>query len=397
MTPRLGVRLAALLLAGGVLAGGCTSAASEAPAPKPAESTSSTTPPPEPAEIALSVKDGATGVAPGQRFTATVTNGTIESGSLVGADDTVVDGGKRPDGSGWTSTEPLGYGKTYTLKAKATGADGKRVTASSTFTTAVPDRQLSVSINVQDGETVGVGMPVIFTFSGSVPDRAAAEKALRIETRPDTKGAFHWFSDQQVIWRPKEYWRSGTKVTVEAEIYGKHFGQGTYGQQDEALDFTVGEKLIAIADGQSHQMKVLVNDKVVRTMPLSMGKPSSSTPNGHYTVMSEHVGYTMDSSTYGVPTDSADGYETWVQYAVRLSYSGIFYHSAPWSVGDQGHRNVSHGCLNLSTENAAWLMDRSKRGDIVTVRNGGAQVLEPTDGWSVWQMSWQEWRSGGSA
>jgi lipoprotein-anchoring transpeptidase ErfK/SrfK len=141
-------------------------------------------------------------------------------------------------------------------------------------------------------------------------------------------------------------------------------------------------------------MRVLVNDEQVRTMPVSLGRPGHSTPNGIYTVMSEHRGYVMDSSTYGVPVDSDAGYRLTVDYAVRLSNSGNFYHSAPWSVSDQGTRNVSHGCINLSTENAAWLMKTSKPGDLVRVRNAGNQTLEPTDGWSVWQMSWREWKAG---
>ncbi|WP_199433425.1 L,D-transpeptidase [Qaidamihabitans albus] len=396
--PHPGGRLLLVLLAslvGGALLVGCTSTASGGQAARES-APPPTTEAPKPAELTLSVAQDATDVEPGQPFTADVANGTITEASLIGADDTVVAGGMRPDGSGWKSTEPLGYGKTYTLTATATGEDGEAVTATSTFTTATPSRQVSVWINAQDGEEVGVGMPLIFTFSGSIADRAAAEKALRITTEPEVEGAFHWFGDEQVIWRPKEYWPSGTKISIDAEIYGKHLGEGTYGLEDNAVDITVGDKLIAVADGGTHQMRVLVNDEEVKTMPLSMGKPSSSTPNGHYTVMSEHVGYTMDSSTYGVPVDSGDGYETWVQYAVRLSNSGIFYHSAPWSVGNQGHSNVSHGCINLSTENAAWLMETSKRGDIVTVQNAGEQTLEPTDGWSVWQMSWDDWRSGGA-
>jgi lipoprotein-anchoring transpeptidase ErfK/SrfK len=140
-------------------------------------------------------------------------------------------------------------------------------------------------------------------------------------------------------------------------------------------------------------MTVSINDQVVKTMPASLGKQGHNTPAGSYTVMSEHTDYTMDSSTYGVAADSPAGYRTFVQYAVRMSNSGIFYHSAPWSVSSQGKRNVSHGCINLSTENAKWLMDTSKKGDIVTVQNSGGPALEATDGWSVWQMPWDQWKT----
>lgn len=354
-----------------------------------------TTPAPPQATLASTPGDGADDFAPGTPVTVSVTDGEIVEVSLIGADGTVVEGDAEEDGSGWTASEKLGYDKTYTLKAEAVGVGGRAVTSSSTFTTISPQRLVNVWMNVGDGQEVGVGMPLIFTFSDTVTDRTATEEALRIVTEPETEGAFHWFSDRSVTWRPKEYWEPGTTVTIDAEIYGIDLGDGTFGREDRSTEITIGDKLVAVADGGSHEMTVSVNGDVVRTMPLSMGKESSPTPAGDYTVMSEHRGYTMDSSTYGVPTDSPAGYETYTEYAVRMSNSGIFYHSAPWSVGQQGESNVSHGCINLSTANASWLMETSKPGDIITVRNSGGPELEPTDGWSVWQMSWEDWKAGG--
>lgn len=387
---RLGTRLAVLLLAGGLLVTGCT-ASSSAEGDSQDSKGPAASAPPEPASLSLIPENGAGNVAPGEPVTVGVTSGALTEARLVGADGTVVKGAKHEDGSGWSSTEELGYGKTYTLTATATGAGGKPVTEESTFTTATPNRQVGVWTNIDDGQTVGVGMPLIFTFTRDITDRAAAERALRIKTEPNTIGDFHWFSDRRVIWRPKEYWASGTKVTVNTEIYGIDLGNGTFGKQDKSMNITVGDKIVAIADGTSHQMEVLINDEEVRTMPLAMGKASSPTPEGAYTVMSEHRGFTMDSSTYGVPVDSPAGYKLTVDIAVRMSNSGIFYHSAPWSVWAQGERNVSHGCINLSYQNAKWLMDRSQPGDIIVVRNSGGAELQPTDGWSVWQMSWDDW------
>ena len=388
--PWLGTRWALLLVAGGLLVGGCTASGADVPS-KVAEV--STTPAAKPASLELSPKDSVDDFAPGRPVTVSVDDGELTEVSLIGADDTVVKGAKEEDGSGWSTSEKLGYGKTYTLTAEAVNADGKPVTASSTFTTATPNRRVNVSLNVGDDQKVGVGMPLIFTFTGSITDRAAAEDALRVVAEPKTEGAFHWFGDQSVTWRPKDYWKPGTKVTVDAGIYGLDLGDGTFGMEDRSAKFTVGDKVVVVADGGSHEMTVSVNDKVVKTMPLSMGKPSSPTPSGTYTVMSEHRGYTMDSSTYGVPADSDAGYRTYTEYAVRMSNSGIFYHSAPWSLGQQGNSNVSHGCINLSTENAAWLMETSRPGDIITVKNSGGPDLEPTDGWSVWQMPWKAWKT----
>lgn len=387
-------RFVAVVLVGGAFAAGCTSSPSVEPAAEEKRAEPTTSAPAEPASVTLSVPRGAQHVEPGKLVTASAEHAAITKASLVGAHGTVVSGEVRDDGASWSATEPLGYGKTYTLSVSAKGEDGETVEKKSTFTTATPAAEVSVYPNVQPGQRVGVGMPLVFTFSSDIVDKKAAERALRITTEPRTEGAFHWFSDSEVTWRPKEYWRSGTTISVDAAIYGKHLGGGLYGAQDEHATVNVGKKVVAIADGGTHHMRVFVDDKMVRRMPISMGKPSSSTPNGTYTVMSEHNGYTMDSSTYGVPTDSSAGYEIWVETAARLSYSGIFYHSAPWSVGYQGNTNTSHGCINLAPEDAAWLMSHSQPGDLFRVQNGGEQVLEPTDGWSVWQMSWRDWLAG---
>ncbi|HEY3464066.1 MAG TPA: Ig-like domain-containing protein [Amycolatopsis sp.] len=389
----MGVRLLVAAAVIGLTVAGCSSSPSGDPAPSTPSSAAKEQPAPKPAVLTLTPAKDAKDVAPGEPVSVTVADGKVGDVKLTGADGKVVAGKARADGSGWDSAEPLGYGKAYRLTATATGTDGKPVTSESSFTTVKPARQLGVSVNLVEGETVGVGLPLIFTFTGSVADKAAAEKALKVTAEPATEGAFRWSGDKQVTWRPKEYWKSGTKIKVEAAVYGKHLGKGSYGREDKTITGTVGDKLVAVADGGTHQMTVTINDKEVKTMPTSMGKPGHNTPQGTYTVMSEHTGYTMDSGTYGVPEDAPGGYRTFVQYAVRLSYSGIFYHSAPWSVRQQGRSNVSHGCLNLSTENTKWLMDTSKKGDIVTVQNSGGPKLEPTDGWSVWQLTWEEWRT----
>lgn len=389
----MGVRLLVAAAVIGLTVAGCSSSPSGDPAPSTPSSAAKEQPAPKPAVLTLTPAKDAKDVAPGEPVSVTVADGKVGDVKLTGADGKVVAGKARADGSGWDSAEPLGYGKAYRLTATATGTDGKPVTSESSFTTVKPARQLGVSVNLVEGETVGVGLPLIFTFTGSVADKAAAEKALKVTAEPATEGAFRWSGDKQVTWRPKDYWKSGTKIKVEAAVYGKHLGKGSYGREDKTITGTVGDKLVAVADGGTHQMTVTINDKEVKTMPTSMGKPGHNTPQGTYTVMSEHTGYTMDSGTYGVPEDAPGGYRTFVQYAVRLSYSGIFYHSAPWSVRQQGRSNVSHGCLNLSTENTKWLMDTSKKGDIVTVQNSGGPKLEPTDGWSVWQLTWEEWRT----
>jgi lipoprotein-anchoring transpeptidase ErfK/SrfK len=346
--------------------------------------------------LALVPQNGAGDVAPGEPVTVGATGGRLTEVVVTGQDGRVVAGQLAADGSSWRSTEALGYGKSYTTKATGEGTDGKAVTSTSTFGTAKPRRQVGLSMNPLDGQTVGVGQPLAFYFDTAV-DRGAAQRAIQVTTSPATEGGFYWFSDREVHWRPRDYWKTGTTVTINAAMYGKSLGNGLYGREDRHATVAIGNSVVALADGAAHQMTVSINGVVARTIPISMGKKGHETPRGTYVLMSEHTNYVMDSSTYGVPVDSPQGYRTKIAYASRMSNSGVFYHSAPWSVRQQGHSNVSHGCLNMSTENAAWMQSIAQKGDIVIVQNSGGPNLEVWDGLGDWQLTWEQWQTGGKA
>nr|WP_309230417.1 L,D-transpeptidase [Nocardia sp. SYP-A9097] len=221
-----------------------------------------------------------------------------------------------------------------------------------------------------DGDVVGVAQPIIINFKEPVGDHAAAEKSIRITSTNKVDGHFYWRGDSQVRWRPEEFWPSGSKVTVEA------------GGTKSAYE--IGDEFVATADDTTHEIVVTRNGEVVRTMPTSMGKTGHETPNGTYIVSERNRKMIMDSSTYGVPTTAPEGYKLEVEYATRMSNSGIFVHAAPWSVAQQGKSNSSHGCLNVSTEDAKWYMDNVKKGDPVVVKNTAGGTLSTSDGWGDW-------------
>lgn len=379
------------------LASACTSGTTADPVEQAGgEQTASTRPKPPGTPVKLSISPGnkAADVAPGDPITVAAVGGRITQVALKNDDGRPVAGTLSPDSTTWQAAEPLGFDRRYTVSAKAEGSDGKPASLTSSFRTITPRLKADLSMNPQDGQTVGVGQPLAFYFDVDIPNKRAAEQAIQITTTPHVTGAFYWFNDSEVHWRPKEYWPSGTKISVRANIYGRNFGGGVFGNEDRVANVTVGKAITAVADGGTHQMTVAIDGKVVRTIPIAMGKPGNETPFGTYVVMSEHTNYTMDSSTYGVPADSPLGYRTHVEIATRMSNSGIFYHSAPWSVGDQGHRNVSHGCINMTTENAAWLQRISQKGDIIVVKNSGGPRLESWDGLGDWQIPWPEWVKG---
>ena len=398
MYRKRGARAALGIVAIGLVAALITSCSSGSAATGDAaggetSTTTSSTPPPKPVSLTTGPADAAVDVAPGTPVVATATDGKITSVALTNPEGAAVAGQLSPDGLQWTSTEPLGYQKTYTLAVTGQGEDGKPVTKSSTFTTVKPRTLTYLSVNPQDGTTVGVGQPLAFYFDEPIADKAAVEAMISITTEPRVEGAFYWFDEKTVHWRPQNYWAPGTKITINAKIYGKHVGNGVYGEEDRVITTTIGDAVIHEADGQTHQVVTKVNGQVVRTMPTSMGNAENPTPTGTYVLMEKNAHMVMDSRTYGLSLE-AGGYVTPVDWATRMSNSGIFFHSAPWSVGDQGYRNVSHGCLNLSPENAKWVFDNAKQGDVVIVTNSGGPALESWDGFGDWQIPWDQWVKG---
>ncbi|MGA5545504.1 L,D-transpeptidase [Mycobacterium sp. NPDC051198] len=224
-----------------------------------------------------------------------------------------------------------------------------------------------------DGATVGVAQPVIINFPGPVDDAGATENAIHISSVPEVPGKFYWITPTQLRWRPLSFWPAHTTVTVDAG--------GT------VSNFNIGDALVATANDATHQLTVTRNGTVEKTIPMSMGMASGGhqTPNGTFYVQEKMPSVVMDSSTYGVPVNSPNGYKLNVDLAVRFDDSGDFVHSAPWSVADQGKRNVSHGCINISPSNAQWFFDTVRPGDPIIVQNSTGTYTR-YDGSNDWQI-----------
>jgi lipoprotein-anchoring transpeptidase ErfK/SrfK len=243
---------------------------------------------------------------------------------------------------------------------------GEKINAS-----AVAPPFIVAGINPSDGSTVGVAKPIIINFTAPVANRAMAEDAIRVTSEPAVPGKFYWTNDTQLRWRPLEFWPAHTAVRIDAA--------GT------TTSFTTRDALIAHADNATHQLVITRDGNVEQLFPMSMGKPGHDTPNGTYYVQDKFYDVVMDSETYGVPNDSPEGYLLHVRLAVQLDNSGNFVHSAPWSVSDQGVRNVSHGCINISPENAKWFHNNFDIGDPIIVTNSVGEYTQ-SDGGQDWQI-----------
>jgi lipoprotein-anchoring transpeptidase ErfK/SrfK len=344
-------------------------------------------------KLTASVADGAVGVTVDAPVTVTVADGVLGSVTIVNDSGRSINGQLSPDGLHWQTTEQLGYNRRYTLNVKALGLGGA-TNRQMTFQTSSPAHLTMPYVNPGDGEVVGIGEPVAIRFDENITNRAAAQKAINITTNPPVEGAFYWLNNREVRWRPEHFYKPGTSIDVAVNTYGVDMGDGMFGEDNVKTHFMVGDEVVATADDTTKIVTVRVNGEVVKTMPTSMGKDSTPTANGFYIIGGRFKHIIMDSSTYGVPVNSPNGYRTDVDWATQMSYSGIFVHSAPWSVGAQGHTNTSHGCLNVSPSNAEWFYDHSKRGDIVEVINTVGPTLSGTEGLGDWNIPWPVWKAG---
>ena len=344
-------------------------------------------------KLSASVKDGAVGVSVESPVMVSAEDGVLGAVTMVNDEGTLVAGQLSPDGLMWSTAEPLGYNKRYTLNAQSLGLGGV-ASQQMSFETHSPENLTMPYLLPNDGEVVGVGQPVAIRFDENIPNRSAAEKAIKITSNPPVQGAFYWLNNREVRWRPAAYWTPGTTVEVAVNTYGVDLGDGLFGQEDVTTRFTIGDEVITTVDDSTKTLTVKRNGEVIKSMPVSMGKNSTPTNNGTYIVGDRFGHIVMDSSTYGVPVNSPNGYRTEVDFATQISYSGIFVHAAPWSVGSQGYSNVSHGCINVSTSNAQWYYNNSKRGDVVEIANTVGSILPGTDGLGDWNIPWEQWKAG---
>mgnify|MGYP000857589953 CR=1 FL=1 len=363
----------------------------------PSSSSNTATPVDDTVVLNPSVADGAS-VPVDTLVTVSAKGGTVTSVELSYQDPkagaVTVGGDIAGDGSTWTAHSLLEPGVTYTLAMRGSNAAGTEKSAKTTFsTTALTAKQQISATLIQNGSTVGIAMPVIVMFSSPVTDKAAFERKMTVTSTPSQPGGWAWVGSREAHWRPKEFWKPGTKVSVKAAINGLAAGKETYGKADFSGGFTVGNALTMKADLKSHQMTVSINGAVARTIPITGGKPGYETRSGTKVIIEKNAERVMDAATTGVSADDPDYYRVTVKYAMRETWSGEFVHAAPWSVGSQGRSNVSHGCIGMSTANAQWLFNQAKVGDPITV-TGTGRALDRGNGWTDWNISFEEFAKG---
>jgi lipoprotein-anchoring transpeptidase ErfK/SrfK len=352
---------------------------------------------PSTARLNANVKAGSTDVTVDTPVTVRVADGTLDDVVFkVHSHSAELPGAFNADHTRWRAKNLLEPGTTYVVTGRAEDPDGRVTTRRIAFRTeslTLPE-QTYARIAPLPKEVVGVGMPVIVQFDVPVKNRSRFERHMHVKATPATAGSWSWLSDTEVHWRPKTYWKPGTTVHVDLDINGLGAGNGIYGQMDRSADFRVGQSVVMRANLRTDRMKVLLNGKLARTIPITGGKPGLETRSGTKLIVEKFLSKRMDAATVGVSPSSPDYYNIPnVQYAQRVTFSGEFLHAAPWSVYAQGNENVSHGCVGMSTANARWLFHLTHRGDPVEV-TGTERGLEPGNGWTDWNESFAAFKKG---
>ncbi|WP_161068595.1 L,D-transpeptidase [Streptomyces sp. HUCO-GS316] len=350
------------------------------------------------AVVSISPKDGAESVETSGALKVGAAKGKLTEVVVKDAKGTKIAGQIAADGASWKPSTHLAASTKYTVHAVAKDSEGRTAAEDSSFTTLTPQNTFIGNFTPEDGSKVGVGMPFSVRFTRGITSPDAVEKAITVKTEPAVEVEGHWFGNDRLDFRPEKYWKEGTKVTVELNLDGVEGRDGVYGEQTKTVSFTIGRNQVSVVDAAKRTMKVMQDGKVVKTIPVTTGKPGYDTWNGQM-VMSEKLTVTrMNGETvgYGGEYDIKD-----VPHAIRLTTSGTFIHGNYWGGDAFGNYNASHGCVGLrdvrggydSGVPAAWFFNHSMIGDVVVVKNSNDRTVDPDNGFNGWNMSWEKWKA----
>ncbi|WP_071659462.1 L,D-transpeptidase family protein [Streptomyces humi] len=356
------------------------------------------------AKIAISAKDGSTGAS------INTTGVRVSGGRLTTVRMTVAGSGQTvagslsADGSTWKPTDQLERGTKYEISATAKDSKGLTAAANSIFTTVNSANSYIGTYTPDNGTTVGVGMPVSFDFDKVITDKKAVQSHITVTSSSGQQVVGHWFGAQRLDFRPQDYWKAGSKVTMKIDLDGVEGANGVYGVQKKTVTFTVGRSQVSTVDANTQTMTVMRDGKLLKSVPVSTGSPEHTTYNGQMVISEKFTQTRMNSQTVGLggEYDIPD-----VPHAMRLTTSGTFIHGNYWysrSNPPFGHTGTSHGCVGMADVQGAqgdttakWFYDNSLIGDVVIVKNSPDKTVQPDNGLNGWNLSWSEWTAGSAA
>ena len=332
-------------------------------------------------DLKITPANGATDADPAAGITVTAQHGTLKNVTVHTAGD-AVPGVLGQAGTAWRSQWALDTSQSYTVTATGTDGGGT-VTTTSTFRTLTPAQTFRTQIFEGYKQTYGVGIPILLTFSQPITNKAAVERSLQLTTSKPVVGAWYWDGSENLAFRPRDYWPTGTTVSFTGHLNGVQVAPGMYGTHTLTQTFSIGPSLIAVGNTAAHRTQIYYDGKLRYDWPISSGRPGDDTPNGSYLTIEKANPVEM----------KGPGYDLMVPWSVRFTFSGDYYHDAYWSVGEQGFQNVSHGCVNLSPADAETYYNLAVPGDPITIQ-GSPKGGTWGDGWTEWFLSWPQYLQG---
>ncbi|MFD5628603.1 MULTISPECIES: Ig-like domain-containing protein [unclassified Streptomyces] len=401
MTARRALGACAALMVGALTLTGCGGSAKADSKSGKGKADGSSSAKTSTAKLTISAKDGSTGAS------INATGVKVSGGKLTVVKMTVpgtgaaVAGAISADGTSWKPEEQLERGTKYQISAEAKDASGRTAAANSIFTTVTSSNSFIGTYTPDNGTTVGVGMPVSFNFDKVISDKKAVQSHITVSSSSGQQVEGHWFGAQRLDFRPEQYWKAGSKVTMKIDLDGVEGANGVFGVQKKTVTFTIGRSQVSTVDVDTQTMTVVRDGQILKKVPISAGSPDHTTYNGQMVISEKFVQTRMNGSTvgYGGEYDIPD-----VPHAMRLTTSGTFIHGNYWyNKGNPpfGREGTSHGCVGLADvrgangdTSAKWFYDNSLVGDVVTVENSPDKTVAPDNGLNGWNMSWSAWIAG---
>ncbi|MFF8941108.1 Ig-like domain-containing protein [Streptomyces sp. NPDC014864] len=357
------------------------------------------------AQIKITPADGSDNASINNAAAVTVTQGTLTEVTMTTSDGKTVAGQISADKKSWRPSGQLERATTYKVAATATDAKGRAAHENASFTTVAPAHSFIGSFTPDNGTTVGVGMPVSINFDKAITNKAAVQKGITVTSSSGQEVVGHWFSPNRLDFRPEQYWKAGSTVTLKLALDGVQGAQGVYGVQQKTVTFHIGRNQVSYVDAKTKQMKVTQDGKVVKTIPISAGAPDHTTYQGQMVIAEKFVQTRMNGATVGFKDDDGKGeYDIKdVPHAMRLTTSGTFIHGNYWGAPSVfGNVNTSHGCVGLQDKKgakdaktaAAWFFNHSLVGDVVVVSHTGDKTVAPDNGLNGWNLNWAQWKAG---
>ncbi|UZX02375.1 L,D-transpeptidase [Arthrobacter sp. CDRTa11] len=346
-----------------------------------------------PLKLDSSPADGARQVNPATPVSLKVSNGKIERVSLTSTAGEAIEGTFGADESSWTAPGPLKFNTDYSYTYVVTDGAGRETSTTHSFSTVASTHEADAAVYPLDGMKVGVGQPLQIIFSEPVLNKDAVEKAIKVTSSAGQTGAFHWFSDTMVRYRPEAFWTANSTITMDMQLFGVDLGNGQIANFNKKVNVAIGDKRVAIADAAAHTFTLSINDQVVKTLPVSMGDERFPSARGYAVLMEKNRYDHFRAASIGLkPGDPAYYGEVDVEYAIRLTLSGAYIHQALESAFPYiGNKNVSHGCIGFAPDGAAWVFGAMTTGDVVQIVNTEGDYAAHDDGYGDWNIPWAEY------